>query len=137
MRLNSIEPVYDKFDKELFELYVKQEYEARQEKENIVSSLDYENWIYDYLKYHNCIDDESMLYTCEGKDKDYGILCSYYHDYLIKVKQLPKIDIPEEHGLSHFYTPFKIKDKEYIIQTLIGQGAATWITTKEGAFIGE
>ena len=137
MYLNSIEPVYNQCNQELFELYVKQELEERQRKKDIVSSKDYEDWIYNYLYYHNCIHDESMLYTCEGKDQEYGKICSYYHDYLIKDRQLPRIDIPEEHGFGHFYTPFKIKDKEYIIQTLIGQGATTWITTKEGAFIGE
>lgn len=98
---------------------------------------DYEKWIYNFLYYHNCIHDESALYVYKGKDQDYGKICNDYHQYLINTQHLPKIIIVKDSVLEHFYTPFKIKEKEYIIQTLIGQGATTWITTKEGAYIGE
>lgn len=113
------------------------ELNKEKQREELVSSPEYEEWISHFLYYHNCIHDESALYVYEGIDQEYGKLCSYYHRYLIEKKGLPKIDIPEKHGFGHFYTPFKIKEKEYIIQTLIGQGATTWITTKEGAYIGE
>lgn len=124
-------------DKEVIQTMAEKEVKERMERINIVASPEYKEWIYDFLNKYNCIHDESALYLYEGIDRAYGILCSYFHSYLINNEKLPCIEIPEEHGLGHFYTPFKIHDKEYIIQTLIGQGAATWITRKEDAFTGE
>ena len=107
-----------------------------QKEIDIVASPEYKEWIYNFLNKYNCIHDESALYIYEGIDKAYGILCSYFHNYLINNQQMPCIEVPEEYGI-HFYTPFKINNQEYIIQTLIGQNAATWITKKADAFTGD
>lgn len=107
------------------------------ERINIVASPEYKEWIYNFLTKYNCIHDESALYIYEGINKAYGILCSYFHNYLINNEKLPCIEVPEKNGI-HFYTPFKINNQEYIIQTLIGQkDAATWITRKTDAFTGD
>lgn len=92
----------------------------------IVSSKEYENWLYNFLKTNRIADDEDALYLYKGKDAEYGVILSYYFTYLVRLHH----DDLKETCTNGFYTEyydFMLRDLPCRISTVFGQGANTFI----------
>lgn len=109
---------------------IKKHLEERKQKIEYTGSTEYLDWLYNYIKPEKIYDDETALYELkEGKDRENILKFSYLQKYIEeKAKELNIeniVDKDNEFQILNFV--FSYKDRLYQIDTMIGQGAVTFV----------
>ena len=102
-----------------------------EEKKNLVSSIKYLNWLYDFVKPNMVIDDETAYYEMQdGKDKENVALFPVLQEVISELAD--EQDVPnmldETNEFQIYNYIFQYKDKFFQIDTITGQGSITFIS---------
>lgn len=105
--------------------------QEREEKIKYTGSEEYLEWLYNYIQPNKIYDDETALYELEeGKDRENVLKFSYLQRYIErKAEELDVeniLDKDNEFQILNYI--FSYKDKMYQIDTMVGQGAITFVS---------
>lgn len=105
--------------------------QEREEKIKYTGSEKYLEWLYNYIQPNKIYDDETALYELEeGKDRENVLKFSYLQRYIErKAEELDVeniLDKDNEFQILNYI--FSYKDKMYQIDTMVGQGAITFMS---------
>lgn len=113
--------------KESARKYMENYFKEVEEREKIVSSKEYIDWVYDYVFVNKHADDESALCAYEGIDAENGQILGAFLDYVksLAAQQRVLIVPDEECDFDSEKVVVKIKDKYFELFRMYGQGSWT------------
>ena len=110
---------------------LKKKIEEQEEKINYTASKEYLEWLYNFIKPDKIYDDESALYLMtDSKDKENLLMISYLQKYIEVLATTQSIEnkVDNENSFQALNYIFRYRDRYYQIDTMIGQGAITFIS---------
>ena len=105
--------------------------DEHERKMNYVSSIEYLDWLFNFIQPDEVIDDESAYYDMEeGKDKENVMLFSILQEVISELAEeqdVPNI-LDEDNSFQAYNYIFQYKDKFFRIDTVVGQGSITFVS---------
>lgn len=104
--------------------------EEKERKIQFCGSDTYLKWLYQFIEIGKVYDDETALYSMQdGNDKDMLLMISYLQEYVNRQAEFQKIEniLDENNEFQIYNYLFKYQDRFYRIDTMVGQGALTFI----------
>ena len=105
------------------------EYIANNKKR--ASSVEYIDWLYNYLLINEFIDDEVSLYECNDADVKNGDILTNFFDYVLEIAEKQGVHVAQdaEYAFDNEQEVFvKIKDRYFKASRVFGQGSVTSVS---------
>ena len=102
----------------------------KEEKINSTGTQEYLDWLYDFVEVDKIYDDETALYEMDdGIDKENLLRISYLQKLVDSKAQVQNVEniLDKDNEFQILNYIFRYKDRLYQIDTMVGQGAVTFI----------